>query len=641
MWILLINMLIGLLTYRDYGMSQDEVGINALGQISIHAYQTLTAPKPKLFSGYAYDLMYYGPFYAMVTASITKFLTLIFPFIRAVDFWHLCYFFSFQLAVFLLYRLATRWFSNWSAITITLLFSTQPLLWGHAFINPKDIPFMAFFLASIECGLTFLDSHWKSDANKNILIMETEFFQKINASWKKISHQEKQKAIKASLIWVGFIFLLWVGFPFLDQWLRNMVRYLYETKPTNAAYTWFSLLAEHKTKISVEYYLSKTHRWLMIGYVGLTLIGLIGSGWCWLRAFGFNLHRVQAELKDLMIELPVFLSDPRLWMAALSLGLATSIRVGAPYAGILIVSLAIWRGGKKALLPSLLYLMLSGFVTYITWPALWGNPIFHFLKSLMMASHFPWEGKLLFMGQYWHADALPWNYVPTLFAIQFTEPVVMLAVIGLIWFVIKLYHQQNTELAFVILFWFVLPVLGIMIKKPPLYDNFRQILFLIPPLFLLLGFPLQWLGQKTQLIPYRYLVLLVLIMPGILGYWQLHPYEYAYYNAFIGGISGAEDRFETEYWKTSFRQAMEYLDQTAEPRSKVLIWGATFLVEEYARPDLIVQSKKGNSYQKNSGYDYVIVSYRNDKDEQIFPDSAILYTVQRQGVNFAVVKKIK
>ena len=30
-----------------------------------------------------------------------------------------------------------------------LLFASQPLIWGHSFINSKDLPFMVFFLASI------------------------------------------------------------------------------------------------------------------------------------------------------------------------------------------------------------------------------------------------------------------------------------------------------------------------------------------------------------------------------------------------------------------------------------------------------------------------------------------------------------
>lgn len=294
-WLLTINILIGLLTFRDYGMSQDEVGINALGQISIHAYQTLTPPKPKLFRGYAYDLMYYGPFYAMVTAGLTKFLTLIFPYLRAVDLWHLCYFLSFQLAVFLLFRLAKRWFSEWSAFTIALLFSTQPLLWGHAFINPKDIPFMAFFLASVECGLSFLDAHWKDDPSQTISSIAKRLFQKLNTSWKLVPKQRKSSVIKASLIWIGCIILLWASFPFLNRWVSSFVRHLYETKQTGIVGTLFDLFAEQKTRIPVVHYIMKAQRWLIIGYLALTLIGLIGIAWRWLRTFGCNVQQMQRE----------------------------------------------------------------------------------------------------------------------------------------------------------------------------------------------------------------------------------------------------------------------------------------------------------------------------------------------------------
>ena len=35
----------------------------------------------------------------------------------------------------------------------------------------------------------------------------------------------------------------------------------------------------------------------------------------------------------------------------------------------------------------------------------------------------------------------------------------------------------------------------------------------------------------------------------------LHPYEYVYFNQLIGGTRGAEERFETDYWATSYREA--------------------------------------------------------------------------------------
>ncbi len=45
-----------------------------------------------------------------------------------------------------------------AAFGATLLFITQPLFWGHAFINPKDIPLFSLFLLSVYLGMRMHDS---------------------------------------------------------------------------------------------------------------------------------------------------------------------------------------------------------------------------------------------------------------------------------------------------------------------------------------------------------------------------------------------------------------------------------------------------------------------------------------------------
>ena len=63
------------------------------------------------------------------------------------DLRHLLYFFTFLAGVWAFYSLAKRWLSQTAALGATVLFATQPLFWGHAFISPKDIPFLSFFPA--------------------------------------------------------------------------------------------------------------------------------------------------------------------------------------------------------------------------------------------------------------------------------------------------------------------------------------------------------------------------------------------------------------------------------------------------------------------------------------------------------------
>jgi len=44
--------------------------------------------------------------------------------------------------VWIFYLLVRRWVQPWAAFGAALLFLLQPLFWGHAFINPKDIPYL-------------------------------------------------------------------------------------------------------------------------------------------------------------------------------------------------------------------------------------------------------------------------------------------------------------------------------------------------------------------------------------------------------------------------------------------------------------------------------------------------------------------
>jgi hypothetical protein len=77
--------------------------------------------------------------------------------IPRADLWHLVNFITFQIGVALFFAVCLRWMGSWAAFGATLLFSTQPVLWGHGWINPKDIPFTVFFLGAIYTGWLM---HW-------------------------------------------------------------------------------------------------------------------------------------------------------------------------------------------------------------------------------------------------------------------------------------------------------------------------------------------------------------------------------------------------------------------------------------------------------------------------------------------------
>jgi hypothetical protein len=158
--ILLANLLVGIFTFQHYGLSWDEpLFYNYADSIRI-AY-TPQAFQPgfdfeQVYGRSSEDHKYYGPAYLLIARPIQQAFTAIFH-LDMASAWHLVNFLSFQLALYFFYRLLRRWAAPWPAAVSTVFFATQPVFWGHAFINPKDIPFMAFFLAALTLGLEFID----------------------------------------------------------------------------------------------------------------------------------------------------------------------------------------------------------------------------------------------------------------------------------------------------------------------------------------------------------------------------------------------------------------------------------------------------------------------------------------------------
>ncbi|MCK5430370.1 MAG: hypothetical protein KAI94_12905, partial [Anaerolineales bacterium] len=129
-------MIVGVFTVTGYGESHDEMLRYRYAERSLSAYlgeaKTFTDEK--------------GPFYVMLAKIGSELLLKLSNDWLAIEAWHFMHFLSFLLGVFFFYVVMQRFTDKWVAFGITLLFATQPLLWGHAFINPKDIPFMSFFL---------------------------------------------------------------------------------------------------------------------------------------------------------------------------------------------------------------------------------------------------------------------------------------------------------------------------------------------------------------------------------------------------------------------------------------------------------------------------------------------------------------
>lgn len=611
--LILLNLILVSFIGNDFGISWDEPSYSLYGERSFEAYQLGLDGKPLIPERHIFfiDLRYYGPVY---TATVWKIVDVFTPLLNSwaySDRWHLVNFIFFQISLVALFLLARRYLTEWTAFFITLAFSNQPLLFGHAFINPKDIPFLTFFLVSVTIGLKLTDAITKhktgskeSNSNLNLVIA----------------------------ILFGLYIFTYIGKDIFISIISAGITSIYNAPADTLGGKIFAILANNTNPLPVENYIHKAvSAHLERIFLFFLFIFIIAR----------NVYTDYAQNKKIYIPTP----DWQLWILTISagiiLGLTTSIRLLAPLAGILIAGYAIWINGKKALPPLIIYFSIAALASYWTWPFLWDSPTFHFLEAFKVMRDFPFGGEVRFFANNYQPTDLPWFYIPFLVSTQLTEPVVLLAWIGFFAIVFKFIKEKQESASWsIILIWFILPVALQIILGSGVYDNFRQFLFILPPLFILAGLGWEALLSKIKL-PVAQITLAVLcILPGLVGIISLHPYPYIYYNSLVGGVRGAEGRFETDYWLTSYREAAVYLQENAPQDANILAWGAGYNVQRFSRDDLAVYDFNTEE-EVTEPFAYAVITTRFDMHKNMFKDAEVVYEVRKSGVLLAVVKKLK
>ena len=492
---LFVAALVGYLVADDYGVSWDEPDIYNYGSYAIDAYNSFLHPND--MADFPSNLNFYGPSYFMLATTTARFFIVLNPNWSIITAHHFVYYLTFIVSALLLYLMLKRWVSKKSAFGAALIFTTQPLLLGHAFINPKDTPFMSFFLISIFMGVRMFDD-------------------------------------------------------------------------------------------------SPQFKWRKIIYAGIAL------------------------------------------------GLTTSIRIIAPLAGVLVLLYGLIKAPRLALKVTPLYVIITIIVMYLTWPYLWKSPIKNFFASLITMSNFPSPGKItLFKGSLYHINQIPLRYIPSFIVLQLTEPVLILVAIGLTITFIDFINKKRWEPAFLFIGWFLIPTVWLVISRSTVYDNARQLMFLWPPLFFMVGIALEKILEIFKTYLWKIVIIMVLVAPGLYATIKLHPYQYIYYNSLVGGVNGAARQYELDYWGTSFKEAAEYINQNAPKDSQIRVIGPEGLFKLYARPDIIVTEDMSNLTRENDDFYYCLCLTRNNEDLRrgVCRDGELVFAVERDNRYLSYIKK--
>ena len=127
----------------------------------------------------------------------------------------------------------------------------------------------------------------------------------------------------------------------------------------------------------------------------------------------------------------------------------------------------------------------------------------------------------------------------------------------------------------------------------------------------------------------------LILAPGIWGIARLHPYEYAYFNAYAGGLRGTPSEFDQEYWCTSYREAMGYVNTVAEPGAIVFSGRSLYAAVPFARPDLVLTNQPADYPQAS-----LLLYCARFREDQIWLRGQPVLEVGRAGAAFAQVYRL-
>ena len=659
---LIANLLIGALTVHGYGMSVDEPNNQGYAAATLDAYPS--------FFGTLYEPRYHesydghGPAFITLALLFVRTVQAVFPNAYTPDLWHFAYFITLPLTGLCMYALTKRWFNTWTAWGILILFSTQPLLRGHAFINPKDIPFMFLLTLSVWLGFRMAD---QLETKESYVSLETPA-QAVKDKFQRSDQQRRRWFLVVLGLFLVAAFALVIFSAQVNSLLGQAVTYFYEAAPDSWAGRIFHSVAS--SSVPAQDYISKTLRlfdrlergFLLAGVLfclayfvmlisNTTLPGFLRGTWAqrdnareWAKrsiAASRNSFDV-SQLKLWSADFFRALRSSHVLLAGVALGLATGVRAIGPLAGLIVFLYLFTKVRSRAWSTAIAYFLVGGIITYITWPRLWGAPIQRYWEALGIASNFThYPGRVLFNGRLYGPEDLPGSYLPVLLNIQLTEPLLLCIYIGLgvlIWRLLR--ERVRTDLLLYLSLGFALPLLGLILLNSPLYNNFRQALFLLPAMIMIAAFGLEFAFGKVRQSWVRVLLIVALAFPGIYTSIRLYPYEYVYYNSLVGGPAGAATRYELDYWRISLREMALELNKIARPGAIVVVTRSAGLLARYTRPDLVVDKPINSILDLDQGYDYLVHVTRG-KGGDLYPEIDSLIIVERDGVVLATAKDVK
>lgn len=261
---------------------------------------------------------------------------------------------------------------------------------------------------------------------------------------------------------------------------------------------------------------------------------------------------------------------------------------------------------RPFILPFVLYPAIVFVLFFVFWPYLWSDFPLKLQKILgyyeeIGTSVPPQIQKYILNG--WNAYPLFWILITT------PLPIVFFTILGIIKSIMEVF-RKNGHRYFLILLWFLVPIMRVSIPKTAIYGGVRQIMEFLPAMAVLSGVGALWLYSFLDGKKFKAIVIgLILFSFMFVGFEviKFHPNENVYFNQLIGGLSGAKKE-EVPSWGNSYgnayKQGVDWINKNADENSKLALAVGTMgnIPRLDLRPDILFYNGYWSGPEMNGEY---------------------------------------
>jgi len=349
-----------------------------------------------------------------------------------------------------------------------------------------------------------------------------------------------------------------------------------------------------------------------------------------------------------------FLSKPGAFIA-IAHGFVTALAIDIRIMGIIIfcATLGVFTVQlvKKDILvqqyltATTIYILTACAFVIAMFPFLWADPLGNFIFALDNMTKFRWDSDILYMGEFIRSTNLPWHYAPVWILITTPPIYIFLLATGIsvtIHQLVKrklgLWENRDEMQDLIFLSLLAGPVLAVIVLNSVLYDGWRQLYFIYPPLILVATRGFVYLHSRIRhhknIKNLAMTVLCLSLLYNVFWMWSAHPLQNVYFNFLVG--NDWKNKFEMDYWGLGNKDALEYILKydddpfiTIRPESNTPLQTSLHILRPKERARIVILNSDSESMPK-----YILTNYRqvwNRDDEKYTSKYNLFYQKKVSG----------